>query len=236
VGLLVAIEKSGYVGDPAARQMEVLDHWGVGKIKRMGANAVKMLAYYHPQSGSAAQVEALVERVAADCAEHDIPFLLEPIVYSPDPARKKVSADERRELVLESARRLTPRGVDILKAEFPLDIEASPSHDEWRRACDALSEASRVPWVLLGASVAFDTFLRQSEIALSSGASGVAVGRAIWKEATSLEPTEREVFFRTTARERMARVTALCEALARPWQDGHGIASYGENWHSRYES
>ena len=39
----------------------------------------------------------------------------------------------------------------------------------------------------------------------------------VWQEATEPLPRGRNVFLVTVARERMARVTALCQALARLW-------------------
>jgi len=61
--------------------------------------------------------------------------------------------------------------------------------------------------------------LRQVNVACKAGASGVAVGRAVWKEAVEMSPNDRSVFLRTTARERLMRLTALCNALGRPFTD-----------------
>jgi len=127
----------------------------------------------------------------------------------------------------EPARRLTAiPGVDVLKAEFPGDsgdaprrgyerMEAVPDESAWLEACRELTAVSQVPWVLLSAGAEFETFLHQAAVAARAGASGVAVGRAVWQEAAELEPEARAEFLSTTARERMARVTALCQALAR---------------------
>ena len=46
--LVVAVESTGYTGDPAARRGQVLPGWSVEKAKRMGASMVKLLVYYHP--------------------------------------------------------------------------------------------------------------------------------------------------------------------------------------------
>jgi tagatose 1,6-diphosphate aldolase len=76
-----------------------------------------------------------------------------------------------------------------------------------------------VPWVLLSAGTDFETYLRQVAAAARAGASGVAVGRAIWQEATERPRADRVEFLTTTARQRMQRVAALCQALARSWYD-----------------
>jgi tagatose 1,6-diphosphate aldolase len=218
MGLIVALERTGYTGAPTARTSDLLPGWDAERAMRMGASGAKLLVYYHPDAPTAPQAEALVRQVAVSCAEADLPFFLEPLSYSLDPAQPRLSPQERRRVVVESARRLTAiPGVDVLKAEFPLDVAAVPDEAEWLAACCELTDGSRVPWVLLSAGVDFETYLRQAVVAAGAGASGVAVGRAVWREAAELPPEARDTFLSTVARERMARVTALCQALARPW-------------------
>lgn len=229
-GLVAAVEATGYTGDPTARQSQVLPGWSVAKVRRMGASAVKMLVYYHPDTDAAAQIEALVAQVARDCQEQDIPFFLEPLSYSPDPAQKKLPPAERRQVVLETARRLSPLGVDVLKAEFPGELDER----EWPQACAELSRASQAPWIMLSASVDFETYLRQVTAACQQGASGVAVGRAVWQEAPALRGVERTQFLQQVALPRMQRLTALCQALARPWTDFYLPPEVDERWHQGY--
>lgn len=233
-GLLLAIEESGYTGDASARRSRLLPNWPVEKIKRMGANGVKLLVYYHPRAETHADIENLVQKLAEDCLKADIPYFLEILTYPLDPARKKLSGDERTEVILESARRLTPLGADVLKAEFPLDIEQHPDHADWERACRELTAASTLPWILLSASVEFEVYLRQVEAACKAGASGVAAGRAIWKEAADLPPDERPRFLDETARERMRKVRELVDALGRPWTDCFQAQAVDENWYRSY--
>jgi tagatose-1,6-bisphosphate aldolase len=234
VGMLVAVEATGYTGDPTARQSGILPGWSVAKVRRMGANAVKLLVYYHPQAATAAEIEALVSKVAADCAEQDLVLFVEPLSYSLDPVHKKLSSAERRQVVLETARRLTPLGVDILKAEFPLDTQAEPDERVWDAACTELTEASSIPWVLLSAAVDYDTYLRQVTVACQNGASGVAVGRAVWKEATDLAGEARSSFLGGVACRRMERLTALCNALARPWTTVYSPPTITADWYKGY--
>ncbi|MBZ0290594.1 MAG: tagatose 1,6-diphosphate aldolase [Anaerolineae bacterium] len=233
-GLVAALEATGYTGDPTARESQVLPGWSVAKAKRMGANAVKLLVYYHPDAPSAAGIESLTKQVAAECAEHEMPLFVEPLSYSPDPARKKLSPDERTYVVLESARRLTPLGADALKAEFPLDAAAEMDETRWFEACQQLSQASVVPWVLLSAGVDFDTYLRQVVVACRAGASGVAAGRAVWKEATTVSGEARRRMLAETAYRRMERLTEVCNGLARPWTDFFTTPDIEENWYAAY--
>jgi len=234
VGLVVAIEATGYTGDPAARQSRILDGWSVVQAKRMGASAVKLLVYYHPDAPTADAIETLVAQVAADCQQQDIPFMLEPLSYGLDPAQKKLVGDERRRVVIESARRLTAIGGDVLKAEFPLDITTVPDREAWSATCAELTTASAVPWVLLSASVDYDTYLEQVAVACQQGASGVAAGRAVWQEAPQLDDEARLAFLRGTAFERMQRITALVDSLATPWMVAFSLPAADSNSYRSY--
>ncbi|HVN55439.1 MAG TPA: tagatose 1,6-diphosphate aldolase [Anaerolineaceae bacterium] len=233
-GLMVALEETGYTGDPAARGSQILPGWSVSKARRMGASAVKLLVYYHPDSAAAGSIEDLVRQVGNDCMAEDIPLFLEPLSYSLDPAVKRLSSAERRRVVLETARRLAPLGVDILKAEFPIDITAVKNEREWLAACQELTDICPIPWVLLSAAVDFEVYLRQVEIACAAGASGVAAGRAVWKEAPIVSGYERESFLRGLAYERMSRLSALCDALARPWTHYYTAPDFLPDWYERY--
>lgn len=234
-GLIVAVEQTGYSGDPSNRVSAVLPGWSVEKVKRMGANGVKLLVYYHPKAAEARVQETLVEEVGEACRKFDLPFFLEPLSYSLDPG-KRLSSQEKRQVVIETAKRLTPLGVDVLKAEFPLQIEESSKRTDWSRACQALSEASEVPWVLLSAGVGFEDYFEQVEVACRAGASGVMAGRAVWKEAVDLQGAARQRFLDQTARDRMNRLASVCTALGRPWTDFYPAEDLPLDWYSEYKS
>jgi tagatose-1,6-bisphosphate aldolase len=233
-GLVVALEATGYTGTPSARQSEILPGWSVAKAQRMGASAVKLLVYYHPDAPTASAIETLVEQTAQECRANDLALILEPLSYAHGTDAKTLSASERYRVVIETARRLTIPGVDILKAEFPLAMDSTPGDQEMADACRDLSAASAVPWILLSASVPFETYLRQVTIACQAGASGVAAGRAVWKEAAGLQGEARGLFLRKTAYARLERLTDLCDALARPWMDFYTPVTIGENWYEYY--
>lgn len=231
VGLVVAVESTGYTGDATARHAQVIPGWNVEKAKRMGASAIKLLVYYHPDSPTAKEIEDFTVKIAEDCARHDLALMFEPLSYSLD-ENHKLSSEEKRYVVIETAKRLTPLGVDILKAEFPFDA-ADMDEVRWMTACREISAASLVPWILLSAAVEYETFLRQVTVACNAGASGIAVGRAVWKEAVTMNGDERMKFLRTVAKFRLSRLTSLCHALAKPFTDFYQ-ADAPFDWYKTY--
>jgi len=232
-GLVVALEATGYTGDPTARQSQILPGWSVEKAKRMGASMIKLLVYYHPDAPTAAEIEIFTKKVADECKKFDLGFMLEPLSYPLDPNEKRLTSDEKRYVVVETARKLTPLGADILKAEFPLATDNS-DESAWTAACADVSAASVVPWVLLSGAVDYETYLRQVSVACNTGASGIAVGRAVWKEAVTMEPNDRAEFLRAIARKRLSRLTALCSALAKPWTDFFSPPQLDSGWYGKY--
>lgn len=233
VGLVVAVESTGYTGDATARQAQIIPGWSVEKAKRMGASAIKLLVYYHPDSQTAYEIESFIKKIAEDCTKYDLALMLEPLSYSLD-ENKKLSSEEKRYVVIETAKRLTPLGADILKAEFPLDM-AETDQKIWAEACAEISAASTTPWILLSAAVDYELFLQQAAVACKAGASGIAVGRAVWKEAVTMDGDERMKFLRTTASQRISRLTSLCYALAKPYTDFYQ-ADAPFDWYRSYEA
>lgn len=231
-GLIVAVESTGYGGTPTARQSQVLPGWSVEKAKRMGASMVKLLVYYHPDSANAAEILAFVQRVAEDCLRSDLGLMLEPLSYSLEP-NGKLSSAEKRQVVTETARRLVIPGVDVLKAEFPLDIQETPHEADWAAACAEISSASPAPWIVLSAAVDYGTYLRQVEVACRAGASGSAVGRAVWQEAVALDGEARLNFLHTAARDRLTQLAALCLDLGKPINDFYR-SDAPFNWYKEY--
>jgi len=229
-GLIVALD-TGSTGDPLNRSTGLVENWSVEKTVRLGASAVKMLLYYHPEAPEAGAREALVRRVAQDCAKCDIPFFLEPLSCASDGSQGPLPPEQRRAVVIETARRLVPLGVDILKAEFPVDVNIEPNQSVWRDACEELTDAGDVPWVLLSAGVSYDIFLKQVRTACEAGASGVMAGRAVWKEAVTLDRLVRNTFLRSVGYERMRRLQSLCEALGRPFTDVYDAPELTYEWY-----
>jgi tagatose 1,6-diphosphate aldolase len=236
-GLLVALEDQGYLGDPYNRETASLRDWSVEKARRLGATGVKVLLFYHPDSPSAEKQENYTRTIITECQRYELPLFLEPISYPLHPKTQKNSpefASERHRVVIESARRLGALGADVLKVEFPLDANYHSDPAVWADACAELNDASPVPWILLSAGEPFEIFCQQLTIACQAGCSGFAVGRSVWKEATSLSAQERVRFLSTSARERFKRLGDIAQASAHSWQDRYTLSMPDENWYQTY--
>ncbi|HOC52747.1 MAG TPA: tagatose 1,6-diphosphate aldolase [Caldisericia bacterium] len=228
--LLLAIEESG-TKDGGYKNREkltnILDGWSVEKIKRAGADAVKLLLHYRPDSSKEIKErqENIVKMVGAEAKRLDFPFVLEPMSFpfKDDEVENEANFIRRKpEIVVKTVEEFSKEeyGVDILKLEFPVDLkfvdefsygafdekerEAVFSIDDAYEFCESITQTSRVPWVILSAGVDIEEFLINVEIASESGASGFLAGRAVWKEFTKFFPNiaDMNLWLKTTGVER----------------------------------
>ena len=65
------------------RKSRVIDNWSVAKIRAMGGDAVKILAWYRPDADAAsnAHQQRFVREIGDECRRNDIPYVLELLVY-----------------------------------------------------------------------------------------------------------------------------------------------------------
>jgi tagatose 1,6-diphosphate aldolase len=242
-GLLVSVEKTGYSGRSTARITELLPAWGVRKVKRMGASAVKLLIYFRPDIKEAASKQLeLVSRLAEECIKEDIPLLVEAVSYptAGEEASPQEFSRKKPELVLEAARQLTALPIDVLKSEFPADINYEKDEGKLKAYCQQLTELSPLPWVLLSAGIDYTRFRKEVEIACKAGASGFMAGRALWQEATQLSSREeRRRFFGNQTLTRLRELAEGANAWATPWYAKMGYSDgrfpeLAEGWYKRY--
>jgi tagatose 1,6-diphosphate aldolase len=242
-GLLISVEMTGYSGDSTARITKLLPGWGVRKIKRMGASAVKLLIYFRPDVKDVASKQLeLVKELADDCIREDIPLLVESVSYptAVEKTHPEEFSKKKPDLVLEAARQLTVLPIDILKSEFPADIIYEKDQGRLQTYCQQLTQASRLPWVLLSAGVSYHEFKTEVEIACKAGASGFMAGRALWQEATRVNSREERLsFFRNHTVARLKELTDIADTLGVPWyakmgyEDGQ-FPDLAEGWYKSY--
>lgn len=263
VGLVSTLEDYAFDLVDGDRRSRPIPDWSVAKIKRSGAQAVKVLVWDRPDVSpdTREHQDAFVAAVASACREHELPFVLELLIYPregesvdhPDYARAKP------ERVLSSLRHYAHErfGVDLFKLEFPADLkhtrefsagafdgrrrDAVYDLDEVRAALTAMDQAAPVPWVLLSAGVGPHEFAFALELACLAGASGFLAGRAVWYDALEAYPDLDAVRERLRHASlpylRSLRATAQ---RGRPWFEHrrHGgslaVADAGPEWYRRY--
>lgn len=247
-GLLVRVEKSGgpknAVGAPLAEYEPGLS---VEKIKRLGADAVKLLAPFEPDEFDSAEKQfAFVQEISAECKKHDILFLLEPVSFpftqngQKEDKKSKTYLDRKGRAIIEGARVLSGL-CDVFKAEFPGNF-GHESDSKLQENLHALNEASKTPWVLLSAGVDFPDYKKQVEMAVKAGASGVLGGRAFWKEFFTFGTREESLkFARSDGVGRVKQVQEIVMSQAKPWFARYGLTAESfasvratEGWHFRY--
>ena len=193
---------------------------------------MKLLIYFNPIAETATSMKELVSEVAYECKRCDIPLFLEILTYSTSMEGEPLLGKRRTKTILRSLEELTKLGGDILKVEFPVDV--GENRRIWEDACTSISQASSIPWVLLSAGVDSDLFLEQASIACAAGSSGILAGRAIWKEALSLEGENRDSFLSNTSKDRLHQLYEICTSSAKPWFEFYPPASVPNNWQDQY--
>jgi tagatose 1,6-diphosphate aldolase len=243
IGLLVSLEKTGYSGEKTARITELLPSWSVEKVKRMGASAVKLLVYFRPDLKEIASRQLdLITKVADQCIKEDIPLLVEPVSYPVEEVGVSAPkfAGMKPKLVIETARQITALPIDVLKAEFPADMDFEQDDKKLLQLCQELDQASRLPWVLLSAGADFETFKKQVEIACKAGASGFLAGRALWQEGVRIRCREERMnFFKSTSAPRLKELAEMVNRYGKPWytkmgRDKGDFEATNEGWYEQY--
>lgn len=200
-GLIMTLEEHRVDESPGGRKSRAIANWSVEKIRSMGGDAVKVLAWYRPDADPAvnAHQKRFVQEIGQECARHDIPYVLELLVYpflgsANHTADYVESPGKLPRLVTDGVREFAkPQyGVDLLKLESPLAANSLPPRDgsaaaeAAQKEFDAIGEICgerRIPWVLLSGGAAPDKFERVLDFAYAAGAGGFLAGRTIWLEA-----------------------------------------------------
>ena len=234
-GLIVTLEDSVFEETPDGRLSSEIDDWSVAKIKRMGGDAVKVLAWYRPDApGHICQKQKdFTKRIGEACARHDIPFLFELLVY-PLKSDAHQTTDyvemtgKRTDHVLQSvADFAAPEfGIDVFKLESPVAAKDVPEGEDAQvqAAFDEMGRLAGRPWVMLSAGAGKAEFRNILNHAYRAGASGYLAGRAIWLEPFGLYPDwdgMREGL-KTGSVDYMRDLNALTDQAATPW-DRHAV-------------
>jgi tagatose 1,6-diphosphate aldolase len=240
IGLIVTLEGENprKVGEGIVTT--IAEGWSVGKLQKMGGDAVKLLVRYRPDLQEAAKQNLeVVQKVCEDCKRCDIPFVLEAVTYALNNQSKEDFAREKPQLVIQSAKDLS-RYCDLYKAEFPGDIVPGADRAALTRQCQELNQASIQPWVLLSAGADIDRFAEALLIACQCGASGFLAGRAIWKDYVKIgNSTERRAALKQKAVHNLGMVSHIAQRDALPWFQHQSIklptpGDFPPDWYQSY--
>src|SRR6266567_1602234 len=77
-GLIMTLEEHRVEETAGGRKSRVIDNWSVAKIRAMGGDAVKVLAWYRPDADVAinAHQQRFVREIGEECRRNDIPYVL----------------------------------------------------------------------------------------------------------------------------------------------------------------
>lgn len=253
-GLIVTLEDSLFEEKSGGRLSSDIDNWSVAKIKRMGGDAVKVLAWYRPDADPAicqAQQD-YTKRIGEECAKHDIPFLFELLVYplASDAHQttdyvelKGKKADDVLKSVEEFAK--PEYGVDVFKLESPVNAVDADGSAEVQAVFDEMGRLAGRPWVMLSAGAGKADFRNVLAHAFKAGASGFLAGRAIWLEAFNHYPDWAAIKkdLEGDSNSYMAQISDLATKTASNWQmhpcygeDGAKFTPADASFRNHYEA
>jgi tagatose 1,6-diphosphate aldolase len=245
-GLLVSYEESGYDQTGPGRMPALLPGYDVPRLMKLGADAVKILMYYTPfeKKDVNRQKHDWVRAIGADCQAQHMPFFLECVCYDENEKNEKsLDFARRKPKAVEGYMREFSKpeyGVDVLKAEVPIDmayVEGSAANKTGEvaytraQAKDIFREVAactKLPFIYLSAGVNDDVFRESLELAGEAGVgfNGVLCGRATWKEGIPVYARQGLQALKDWLADRGVRnIRALNDVLgrvAKPWWQAHG--------------
>ncbi len=194
---------------------------------RLGVKQLKFFMYYAPDDNSELnrRKQDVVASVGQQCVEHDLVFLMEPLVYHPTlkPGTKEYALLKPDLVLRATAEFCQPQyHADVLKVEVPVDLdfvegfgEAVMSQDDAMDAFRAAAApAANHQLVYLSAGVPFDRFEASLQMAKAAGVdfNGFMCGRALWADAVDIYGAQGEATLRhwlvETGRPRLNRLIA----------------------------
>ena len=204
-GLVITLEEHSFNETDRGRFSENIQDWSVEKIKKIGGDAVKVLAWYRPDADaeSIEHQKKYVKKIGEECEKYSIPFLLELLVYPfKDDENHTTEYQEQKQKktqhVIDSVKEFAKDEykVDIFKLESPVDssmLEGDITNETEKAFSDLAEATNDKPWVVLSSGMDKDSFYKCLELAYINGASGYLAGRTIWLDAFKNYPNIEKV-------------------------------------------
>ena len=194
-GLVITLEDHDFIETRNGRYSKNIYNWTVEKIKKVGGDAVKVLAWYRPdaEQKSLDHQQKYVQEIGEECEKYSIPFLLELLVY---PFQNdihhtrdyKEQKQKNTRHIIDSVKEFAQDKykVDIFKLESPVDSSNLENDitEETEIAFKEMAQATNhKPWVVLSSGMEKISFYKCLELAYKNGASGYLAGRTIWYDS-----------------------------------------------------
>jgi len=210
----------------------VINGWSVGKIKRVGGDAVKLLIWYRPEGDSVvnAHQQQLVRDIGAQCVKYDIPFVLELLAYpsTVNFATPVLSAQNKADSVLLALKEFAKfeYQVDVFMLESPVEVVDLPGVGNigWERVqapFDQITALAQRPWIMLSMGADMEQFQTMMTHAYRAGCSGYLAGRAYWLNTLDLYPNWQMMkdSLRGEALNYIDALNQLTDQYATPWYE-----------------
>lgn len=226
-GLVIGSEWAVWEVTETGRKSRNVPGWDASVIRRIGGDAVKVNLWFRSDVSADVRAHqiAYLASVKQACADNDIAFVLEFLVYPFPGESAEAFASRRVALVLEALADsdvMDPSGVELYKLEPPVAVTAvadpdGPDAAPVQAAFDRLARGIKRPWVLLSGGANPGDFMRLLTYAYRSGASGYLAGRAIWAQAFSHFPDLQAMEAGLARSTVMHQLNELTDRLAAPW-------------------
>lgn len=241
VGMISGLEELAYSPSGFGTETVLRHDWTAPVLARLGADAAKLVVFYRSElTDICAAQHRLVDDLAQQCDEAELPLVVEPLWYPlegeslDDPAVRTA----RAAAIVDSAAIFAELGADVMKVEFPGRVGHRADEEAAAEACARLDASIEVPWVLLSSSATFEQFRTQLRIASGAGACGFMAGRAIWGDAVGRHDADTRAAAARTAVQRLEDLhTVLLDAgrgWSRPMSVTDAIDVLPATWHESY--
>jgi tagatose-1,6-bisphosphate aldolase len=234
VGMISGLELLAYSADGFGAETVLRPGWSVAELSRLGADGAKLVVFHRPELEEVtASQHRLVAGLVAECAEAQLPLIVEPLWYPLDGESLDVPGvrSQRVEAIIASARTFADLGADVLKVEFPGYLDSPEGVDPAAASCRRLDDAvGPRPWVLLSASATYETFNEQLAIAARAGACGFMAGRAIWGDGVGRLDRDRREQGARTAAGRLRELHKVLRDNGNGWQSPVPVAETVERF------
>ena len=226
-GLMLTLEHHRFqTVEGGWRKSALIPAWSVEQAARMGADGLKLLAWYRPDAPAEITEHQLnfVREVGTACKKADRLFIFEVLPYPIAGESEAEYNAKLRDMSLQIAAAFADPGfnIDIYKLAIP---GAAGLVKEWGGSgydLDALEGDMReytklpAPWLLLSGGLNTEQFIQAFECAASAGARGYLARRAIWQHPLRKYPdlaTTRAALLEE-GREAMDRLNEILVTIA----------------------